>query len=166
MTERIYYNDSYLRRFNAQVVARAPGGSTVYLDRTAFYPTSGGQPFDLGSIAGVAVQDVVDEGDSVAHVLAAPVDPKPDDCPNPPAAKARSASSRSMASTAAPAEARMSAPPAKSAPSSSANWRRSARACVSSFYAAPAPWPAPAPITSLSTRSRNWSRLRSTTHRP
>src|ERR1035438_6032434 len=80
MTERIYYNDSYLRRFNAEVVTRAPGGSTVYLDRTAFYPTSGGQPFDLGSIAGIAVQDVVDEGDSVAHVLAAPVDPGPVDC--------------------------------------------------------------------------------------
>ncbi|MGA3017242.1 MAG: alanyl-tRNA editing protein [Bryobacteraceae bacterium] len=80
MTERIYYNDSYLRRFNAQVVTRAPGGSTVYLDRTAFYPTSGGQPFDLGSIAGVAVQDVVDEGESVAHVLAAPVDPGPVEC--------------------------------------------------------------------------------------
>src|ERR1039457_6673369 len=80
MTERIYYNDSYLRRFNAQVVACAPGGSTVYLDRTAFYPTSGGQPFDLGSINGVAVQDVVDEGDSVAHVLAAPVAPGPVEC--------------------------------------------------------------------------------------
>src|ERR1017187_418686 len=80
MTERIYYNDSYLRRFHAQVVARAPGGSTVYLDRTAFYPTSGGQPFDLGSIAGVAVRDLVDEGDSVAHVLAAPVDPGPVEC--------------------------------------------------------------------------------------
>src|ERR1039458_5617586 len=64
MTERIYYNDSYLRRFNAQVVACAPGGCTVYLDRTAFYPASGGQPFDLGSIAGVAVQDVV-EADGV-----------------------------------------------------------------------------------------------------
>ena len=80
MTERIYYDDSYLRRFNAQVVACAPGGCTVYLDRTAFYPASGGQPFDLGSIAGVAVQDVVDEGDSVAHVLAAPVDPGPVEC--------------------------------------------------------------------------------------
>jgi|SRR5271157_926009 len=80
MTERIYYNDSYLRLFNAQVVACRPGGSTVYLDRTAFYPTSGGQPSDLGSIAGVAVQDVVDEGDSVAHVLAAPLDPGPVEC--------------------------------------------------------------------------------------
>src|ERR1035438_4961026 len=80
MTERNYYNDSYLRRFNAQVGACAPGGCPVYLDRTAFYPASGGQPFDLGSIAGVAVQDVVDEGDSVAHVLAAPVDPGPVEC--------------------------------------------------------------------------------------
>jgi alanyl-tRNA synthetase len=62
------------------VVACAPGGSTVYLDRTAFYPTSGGQPCDLGFINGVAVQDVVDEGDSVAHVLAAPVEPGPVDC--------------------------------------------------------------------------------------
>jgi alanyl-tRNA synthetase len=80
MTERIYYNDSYLRRFNAQVVNCAPGSSTVYLDRTAFYPTSGGQPFDLGSIGAVAVQDVIDEGDSVAHVLAAPVAPGPVEC--------------------------------------------------------------------------------------
>ena len=56
MTERIYYNDSYLHRFNAQVVACAPGASTVYLDRTAFYPTSGGQPCDLGSIAGVRLR--------------------------------------------------------------------------------------------------------------
>ncbi len=80
MTERIYYNDSYLRSFSAQVVACASDGSTVYLDRTAFYPTSGGQPSDLGSIASVAVRDVVDEGDSVAHVLAAPVAPGPVDC--------------------------------------------------------------------------------------
>jgi alanyl-tRNA synthetase len=80
MTERIYYNDSYLRRFNANVVAAGAGGNTVYLDRTAFYPTSGGQPFDVGSIAGVAVQDVIDEGDSVAHVLAAPVPLGPVDC--------------------------------------------------------------------------------------
>jgi len=80
MTERIYYNDSYLRRFTAHVLACAPGGATVYLDRTAFYPASGGQPFDLGSIAGVAVLEVVDEGDSVAHSLAAPLDPGPVEC--------------------------------------------------------------------------------------
>jgi alanyl-tRNA synthetase len=43
------------------------------LDQSAFYPTSGGQPFDLGSIAGVAVVEVVDEGDRIAHRLATPL---------------------------------------------------------------------------------------------
>src|ERR1700691_4797044 len=72
MTERLYYEDSYLRQFTAQAVECAGDGSTVYLDRTAFYPTSGGQPFDLGSIGGIAVREVVDEGDRIAHVLASP----------------------------------------------------------------------------------------------
>ena len=45
MTERLYYQDCYLREFNARVIETA--GLRVYLDRTAFYPTSGGQPFDL-----------------------------------------------------------------------------------------------------------------------
>jgi len=73
MTERLYYHDSYLRQFDAHALESADDGSTVYLDRTAFYPTSGGQPFDLGSIAGIAVRDVVDEGDRIAHLLAAPL---------------------------------------------------------------------------------------------
>ncbi|MCU1234052.1 MAG: alanyl-tRNA synthetase [Candidatus Solibacter sp.] len=73
MTERLYYTDSYLRDFHAQLVERSADGQTVYLDRTAFYPTSGGQPFDLGSIGGVAVVDVVDEDDRIAHRLAAPL---------------------------------------------------------------------------------------------
>ena len=54
MTERLYYYDAYLRGFEATVVATEDGGLRVYLDRTAFYPTSGGQPFDLGTLAGVA----------------------------------------------------------------------------------------------------------------
>jgi alanyl-tRNA synthetase len=73
MTERLYYNDCYLRQFTARTVECASDGGAVYLDRTAFYPTSGGQPFDLGSIAGVPVRDVVDEGDRIAHLLAAPL---------------------------------------------------------------------------------------------
>ena len=64
MTDRLYYTDSYLREFTARVLDRSPTARTVYLDRTAFYPTSGGQPFDLGAIAGVAVLDVVDEDDA------------------------------------------------------------------------------------------------------
>jgi alanyl-tRNA synthetase len=73
MTERLYYTDSYLREFQARVVERSPDQRTVYLDRTAFYPTSGGQPFDLGSIAGVAVVEVVDEEVRIAHRLASPL---------------------------------------------------------------------------------------------
>jgi alanyl-tRNA synthetase len=73
MTERLYYTDSYVREFQARVVERSADGRTVYLDRTLFYPSSGGQPFDVGSIAGVAVVEVVDENDRIAHFLAAPL---------------------------------------------------------------------------------------------
>jgi alanyl-tRNA synthetase len=73
MTERLYYTDSYLRQFQARVVERSADGRTVYLDRTLFYPASGGQPFDTGSIAGVAVVEVVDEEERIAHLLAAPL---------------------------------------------------------------------------------------------
>ncbi|MFP5353656.1 MAG: DHHA1 domain-containing protein [Gemmatimonadota bacterium] len=73
MTERLYYDDVYRTRFEARVVARAADGHRLYLDRSAFYPTSGGQPHDTGTLAGVAVLDVVDEDERVAHVMAAPV---------------------------------------------------------------------------------------------
>lgn len=74
MTERLYYTDAYLRTFEAHVVERREGGRVVYLDRSAFYPTSGGQPHDTGTLAGVPVEDVVDEGERVAHHLSGPVD--------------------------------------------------------------------------------------------
>jgi alanyl-tRNA synthetase len=67
MTERLYYTDSYLTQFRARVVEAS--GDRIYLDRTAFYPTSGGQPFDTGSIAGARVLDVIDEGERIAHVI-------------------------------------------------------------------------------------------------
>jgi len=73
MTERLYYNDCYLREFQARVVEVSDDGRRVWLDRTAFYPTSGGQPFDLGIVGGAAVIDVIDEDDRVAHVLDAPI---------------------------------------------------------------------------------------------
>ena len=53
MTERLYYRDATLRSFSAHVAGVDDGGRKVYLDRTAFYPTSGGQPHDLGTLAGV-----------------------------------------------------------------------------------------------------------------
>lgn len=74
MTERLYYTDAYRRAFDARVVDRGADGRRVYLDRSAFYPTSGGQPHDLGVLGGVAVVDVVDEGERVAHVLRDPLD--------------------------------------------------------------------------------------------
>ncbi len=72
-TERLYYTDSYLREFRAHITARSEDARTVYLDRTLFYPASGGQPFDTGTLGGIAVVDVVDEEDRVAHLLAAPL---------------------------------------------------------------------------------------------
>jgi alanyl-tRNA synthetase len=72
MTDRIYYTDPYCVTFEAGVtrVFAHDGKPAVFLDRTAFYPTSGGQPNDIGTIAGVPVLDVVDLDDgAVAHVL-------------------------------------------------------------------------------------------------
>ncbi len=73
MTDRLYYTDSYVRNFEATVTDRAEESRRIYLDRTAFYPTSGGQPFDTGELGGVRVVDVVDEGDRIAHLLEAPL---------------------------------------------------------------------------------------------
>ncbi|HEV8177044.1 MAG TPA: alanyl-tRNA editing protein [Gemmatimonadales bacterium] len=73
MTHRLYYADSYLRDFTAVVIDRSDDSRRVYLDQTAFYPTSGGQPFDVGQLSGIEVTDVVDEGERVAHLLAAPL---------------------------------------------------------------------------------------------
>ena len=69
MTDRLYYNDCYLREFPARVIERLDDGRRVVLDRTAFYPSSGGQPFDVGSLGGAAVIDVLDEGERLIHVV-------------------------------------------------------------------------------------------------
>lgn len=74
MTERLYYTDSYLTQFRARRVDQTDAGRLVYLDRTAFYPESGGQPHDFGTLNGVAVVEIIDEGDRVAHRLTAPID--------------------------------------------------------------------------------------------
>ena len=73
MTERLYYSDAYVREFDATVTAVADDGRRVFLDRTAFYPTSGGQPFDTGMLGERRVVDVIDEGARIAHVLDAPL---------------------------------------------------------------------------------------------
>jgi misacylated tRNA(Ala) deacylase len=69
MTELLYLRDAYLREFDATVTAVDTEGGRVALDRTAFYPTGGGQPHDTGTLAGVPVTAVRKEGDLVWHTL-------------------------------------------------------------------------------------------------
>lgn len=76
MTERLYYNDSSLREFDASVISCERDGERwkVILDRTAFYPTSGGQPHDLGTLNGVPVIEVADaEENKVVHYTTAEI---------------------------------------------------------------------------------------------
>jgi len=73
MTARLYYEDSYLTSFRASVAEARDSGCRIYLDRTVFYPASGGQPHDLGTLNSIPVIDVIDEDDLVAHILAAPL---------------------------------------------------------------------------------------------
>jgi alanyl-tRNA synthetase len=74
VTDRLYYHDSYLTEFRARVIETSPDGLRIYLDRSAFYPTSGGQPFDTGKLGGVDVTEVVDEDGRIAHQLSAPLE--------------------------------------------------------------------------------------------
>ena len=72
-TERLYYNDSHLIEFEARVVEiseRVSGWTAVTLDRTAFYPTGGGQPSDTGTLNGSRVVECIDdEANGVLHVI-------------------------------------------------------------------------------------------------
>jgi alanyl-tRNA synthetase len=85
-TRRLYYDDAFEREFTARVMhcevlppdlSKGITGKVwgLILDRTAFYPTSGGQPNDLGKIGDANVLDVHDEGDEILHL----VDRKPSD---------------------------------------------------------------------------------------
>ncbi len=79
-TQRIYYDDAYVKEFDARVMhceilppdlAAGITGQVwgLMLDRTAFYPTSGGQPNDLGKIGDANVLDVRDQGDEILHIV-------------------------------------------------------------------------------------------------
>jgi alanyl-tRNA synthetase len=73
MTDRLYYTDAYRREFDATVVEQLTldGKTGVCLDHSAFYPTSGGQPFDLGALNGTAVTEVIElEDGRLLHVTA------------------------------------------------------------------------------------------------
>ncbi len=78
MTERLYYTDAYLTDFESQVTNCTPalGRFEVSLAATAFYPTGGGQPHDLGSLGGAAVLEVIDRGEAgIVHIVDGPLDP-------------------------------------------------------------------------------------------
>ena len=75
MTNRLYYDNAYLTEFDARVLDCRPNGEhyDVLLDESAFYPTSGGQPYDTGVLGDARVLDVnVDEG-NVWHTLSHPL---------------------------------------------------------------------------------------------
>lgn len=71
-SERLYYTDPYLVEFDAVVREVRPQNDRwkVVLDRTAFYPTSGGQPFDTGTLGDAKVVDVFEQEDeSIGHLV-------------------------------------------------------------------------------------------------
>jgi alanyl-tRNA synthetase len=91
-TRRLYYDDAFEKEFTARVMhcevlpPDVKSGITgkvwgLILDRTGFYPTSGGQPHDLGKIGDANVLDVRDEGDEILHLVdRKPADPEVNGC--------------------------------------------------------------------------------------
>jgi alanyl-tRNA synthetase len=75
MTDRIYYLEPACRAFDAVVtrLVEHEGRPAVLLDRTAFYPTSGGQPFDTGRLGSIEVLETLDQDDDVWHVVSTPI---------------------------------------------------------------------------------------------
>jgi alanyl-tRNA synthetase len=77
-TERLYYDNPYLFEFDATILENIPLGNRfgLVLDRTAFYPTSGGQPHDLGTINGAPLVDCYEDESSgkIVHVVVALID--------------------------------------------------------------------------------------------
>ena len=76
MTRKLYYEDPEIVRFQAEVVRceRTEKGYAVVLDATAFYPEGGGQACDLGTLNGVEVLDVQEQGEDVVHLCAQPLE--------------------------------------------------------------------------------------------
>ncbi len=76
MTERLYYKDSYIREFDATVVACEPKNDIflVTLDRTAFFPEGGGQPADTGTLGDARVLDAHEKGGEVLHYTDRPLE--------------------------------------------------------------------------------------------
>jgi len=82
-TRRLYYDDSFQREFDSRVLScepEPPGPSItwgVILDSTAFYPSSGGQPNDLGRLDDAKIVDVRDDGEEIVHIVDRELPPGP-----------------------------------------------------------------------------------------
>ncbi|MGX8698633.1 MAG: alanyl-tRNA editing protein [bacterium] len=77
MTKKLYYLDSHLKSFPAQVLSCVPDGDTwlVTLNETAFFPEGGGQEADRGTLGGAAVLDVQETPAGILHRVSAPLSP-------------------------------------------------------------------------------------------
>ncbi len=75
MTRKLYYEDSHLSRFESRVTGceETEKGWAVTLEATAFYPEGGGQACDLGTLNGLSVMDVQEQGEEVVHYCEAPL---------------------------------------------------------------------------------------------
>ena len=75
MTEKLYYKDAYISKFNATVVSFFAEGERLFavLDKTAFFPEEGGQSADKGMIEGARVLDVIEREGVVYHIVDSPL---------------------------------------------------------------------------------------------
>ena len=75
-TRKLYYEDSHLREFSAEVLSceETEKGFAIILDATAFYPEGGGQACDLGTLDDARVLDVREQGETVVHLCDKPLE--------------------------------------------------------------------------------------------
>ena len=80
MTEKLYEQDAFLIKFEAQVLSCEKGkkGFDIVLDRTAFYPEGGGQPWDTGTLGDAKVLEVHQRDGEIIHICNHPLEPRTD----------------------------------------------------------------------------------------
>ena len=76
-TRRLYYENVYIKEFDAQVLECRPAkdGFHVLLDESAFYPEGGGQPSDVGSLGKIQVKEVQEKNGELLHYTDEPLTP-------------------------------------------------------------------------------------------